>query len=281
MATKAKTAKPTKKAEQKTKAQTETAEKVEKVTKTDKKDKSLPVSLPTVQELLEAGAHFGHEVRKWNPKMEQFIFTARNGIHVIDLEKTEKYLKKAVEFVYNQASAGKTFLFVATKRQAQDIVKTAAEKSGAKFMTTRWIGGLLTNFEVASKSIKNLTELKEKKEKGEFSHLTKKEQLLIDRRVAKLQANFGGVATLNRLPDVVFVLDARKEINTIREAARMNIPVIAIVDTNSDPTGIDYPIPANDDAIKSIDMVVNTVANAVVEGTKIAEKKQLAEVDEK
>lgn len=241
------------------------------------KENTLPITVPTVQELLEAGVHFGHEVRKWNPRMSQFIFTQRNGIHVIDLEKTEKSLRKALDFVYEQASKGKKFLFIATKRQAQDIVKKAAQEAEAYYITNRWIGGLLTNFDIAHGSIAALNGLKEKREKGGFKELTKKEQLLVDRRIAKLEANFGGVAEMNSLPDILFILDARKEINAVREAARMNIPVVAIVDTNSDPTSVDYPIPANDDALKSIEILVKTISAAVAEGKKEAAKKQIKE----
>lgn len=231
------------------------------------------MKLPTINQLLESGAHFGHQSRRWNPKMGQYIFTAKEGIHIIDLEKTEKLLKEAAEFLKKVASVGGAIIFLATKKQAAEIVRQEAERAGAMHLTHRWVGGLLTNWESVQKTIQKLPnledQLKEAKEKG----LTKKEQLLIQREIDKLNQFIGGIRNLEGKPAALFIVDSRKEDNAVREAAKMGVPTVAIVDTNSDPTKVTYPIPANDDAIKSISVIVKAAADAVEEGRRLGEKK--------
>lgn len=227
--------------------------------------------LPDIEELLNAGVHYGHQVKRWNPKMAQYIFTQKSGIHVIDLEKTEEQLQKAVDFIKNLASSGGTVLFLATKKQAAEIVKEEAKRVGAKYLTMRWIGGLLTNYESVRKTIDKLDQIEEKlKEKESY---TKKEQLLLQKELAKLERMLGGVRDLDRLPDALFIVDARKEDNAVREANKMEVPIVALVDTNGDPTKVDYPIVANDDSIKSIALLVKVIADAYAEGRKLWEKK--------
>jgi len=228
--------------------------------------------IPTLQQLLEAGVHFGHKVSRGNPRMGRYIYGAREGVHIIDLEQSEKGLREAVEFVKNLGKQGGVLLFVGTKKQAQPIVEEEAKKVGAPFMTFRWIGGFITNFEEISKNIKKLKELTEQKEKGELNKYTKKEQLLIDRRVAKLKQDLSGVINLEKLPDALFVTDAAREVVALREAQRAGIKVVAIADTNCDPMLIDIPIPGNDDAIKSIKIIVETITEAYGEGKKEAGK---------
>ena len=244
------------------------------------------MNIPTLQQLLEAGVHFGHRVSRGNPRMKQYIYAARDGVHIINLELSEKGLRTAAEYVKNLGKEGGVLLFVGTKKQAQPIVEEESKKIGAPFMTSRWIGGFLTNFDEISKNIKKLNELKVQKEKGELSKYTKKEQLLIDRRISKLTQDLGGVENLEKLPDALFVVDGAREDVALREARRVNIPTVAIADTNSDPTLIDFPIPGNDDAIKSIKIIVETIASAYTEGKKeagkIAEKAEAKRVkDEK
>ena len=230
------------------------------------------MQIPSLQQLLEAGVHFGHRVSRGNPRMKQYIYGVRDGVHIIDLEQSENGLKDASEYVKNLGKSGGVLLFVGTKKQAQAIVEEESKKSGAPYMIFRWIGGFLTNFDEISKNIKKLKELKEQKEKGELSKYTKKEQLLIDRRISKLSQDLGGVENLDKIPDAIFVVDGAREDVALREARRMNIPTVAIADTNSDPTLIDYPIPGNDDAIKSVKILVETIANAYGEGKKEAGK---------
>ena len=228
------------------------------------------MNIPTLQQLLEAGVHFGHRVSRGNPRMKQYIYGARDGVHIIDLELSEKGLREATEYVKNLGKSGGVLLFVGTKKQAQAIVEEQSKKVEAPYMTSRWIGGFLTNFEEIKKNIKKLKELKEQKEKGELSKYTKKEQLLIDRKISKLTQDLGGVENLDKLPDCLFVVDGAREDVALREARRVSIPTVAIADTNSDPTLIDYPIPGNDDAIKSIKLIVETIAAAYGEGKKEA-----------
>jgi len=228
--------------------------------------------IPTLQQLLEAGVHFGHRVSRGNPRMRQFIYGVRDGVHIIDLEQSEKGLKEAVDFVKELGKNGKVLLFVGTKKQAQGIVEEVAKSVGAPFMCSRWIGGFLTNFEEILKNIKKLKELKQAKSKGELNKYTKKEQLLIDRRVAQLTRDLGGVQDLTEIPDSLFVVDGAREIVALREAKRTGVKVVAIADTNSDPLLIDYPIPGNDDAIKSIKILVETIGAAYGEGKKEAGK---------
>ena len=226
-----------------------------------------------MQELLEAGVHFGHQVKRWNPKMRPFIFAARGGVHVVDLAQTVEKLNEACEFVKKIAEGGGTILFLASKKQARSIITDEAKSSGAKFIVERWIGGLLTNWEQTSKNIKKLADLKSKKEAGEFSENTKKENLLIDRDIAKLERFYGGVFDLEKLPDAIYVVDVRKEENACREAKLKGIPVVAICDTNANLSLVDYPIPGNDDAIKAIEIITQAVANAYLEGRQLFKKK--------
>lgn len=228
--------------------------------------------LPTLQELLEAGVHFGHQVRRGHPRMRPYIYGAREGVSVIDLTQSEKLLKETSEFVYDLGKSGKVLLFVGTKKQARPIVEELAKELQAPYLVERWMGGFLTNFEQMQKNIKRLKEYLEQKEKGQLSKYTKKEQLLLERKMSKLQRDFAGVMDLDKLPDALFVVDAVSDNIAIREANRLNIKVAAIADSNSDPTQIDYPIPGNDDAIKSIKILVGAVASAYGEGKKEAGK---------
>ena len=230
-------------------------------------------NIPSMQELLEAGVHFGHQVRRWNPKMQQFIFGARDNVHVIDLAKTVEKLDEAYEFVKKLGEVGGVLVFVGSKKQARPIIVEEANRSGAMYIAERWIGGLLTNFEQTSRNLKKLRDLKTKKEAGEFKDRTKKEQLLIDREIAKLERFYGGVENLQKMPDALFVIDVRREENTCREAVRKGVPVVAICDTNADVNLVTYPIPGNDDAIKSIKILTETVADAYLTGRQKYDKK--------
>lgn len=226
------------------------------------------VKTPSLQQLLEAGVHFGHQVRRGHPRMRPYIYGARDGVHIIDLTKSDQYLKQAVDFVYNLGKEGKVLLFVGTKKQARPIVEELAKNLKAPYLVERWMGGFLTNFEEIKKNIKLLKEYKEQKEKGELSKYTKKEQLLLQRKMEKLDKDFAGVMDLETLPDAIFVTDAVAENIAVREANRLGIKVVAIADSNCNPAEIDYPIPGNDDAIKSIKILVEAVANAYNEGKK-------------
>lgn len=233
--------------------------------------------IPSMQDLLEAGVHFGHQVRRWNPKMREFIFGARDGVHVINLEFTVERLNTACEFVKKVGEAGGNIIFLGSKKQARSIVADAAKGAGAMYIVERWIGGLLTNFEQTTKNLKKLHDLKEKKANGEFSDRTKKELLLIDRDIAKLTRFYGGVENMEKMPDAVFVVDVKREENACREAVKREIPVIAICDTNADTSLVTYPIPGNDDAIKAIKIVVDAVANSYMQGRAAFEKKSAKE----
>ena len=228
----------------------------------------------TLKDLLEAGAHFGHQGRRWNPKMAKYIFGERGGVHIIDLVQTKKGLDEACEFVKKLASEGKVVLFVGTKRQAAGIVKDQAVKAGMPYLTQRWVGGLLTNWQEISKRIRKLHEMKEKREKGEYKVYTKREQLLLDREIAKLEKFLGGVANMEKLPDALFVVDTHREEVAVKEAMRMKIPVVGLVDTNADPTQVDYVIPGNDDAVKAVELVVKAVTEAIEEGNKEKKPKE-------
>lgn len=232
----------------------------------------MAIPVPTMQQLLEAGVHFGHQVRRGNPRMGQYIYGAREGVHIINLEASEKLLKEAVEYAHNLGKEGKVLLVVGTKKQAQPIVKELAEKAGAPYVDFKWVGGLLTNFEEIRKNIKKLKELKEKKEQGELSHYTKKEQLLISRKLQKFDRQWGGVADMNKLPDALFIIDCVAEKTALTEGIRMKIPVVGIADSNSNPALLDYPIPGNDDASKSIKIITEAVINTYHEGLKSAIK---------
>lgn len=232
-----------------------------------------------MRELLESGVHFGHQVKKWNPKMAGYIFTARNGVHILDLAKTVDELSVAVDYVKDLAAKGGQMVFLATKKQAKQIIEEEAKRCGALYLTERWIGGFLTNFEVVSKSIQKLRDLKEKREKGEFKNYTKKEQLLIDREIAKLDRWYGGVEELEKLPDAIFIVDCKHEDTAVKEAYRKGVPTVAICDTNCDPSIITYPIPGNDDAIKAIRIITQAIADSYLEGKQIWGKRPKEETN--
>ncbi|MFH0992527.1 MAG: 30S ribosomal protein S2 [bacterium] len=223
-----------------------------------------------LEALLQSGAHFGHITRRWNPKMKPYIFMERNGIHIIDLKKTQELLDVACNAISNIAAQGRKPLFVATKQQAREVVKEEAKRCGGFYVTERWLGGMLTNFTTIRKSVKRLTNIEKMESDGTFEKLTKKERLFLDREREKLDKVLAGVVEMSRLPGVIFVVDVKKESIAVKEAHRLNIPVIAIVDTNTDPDLIDHPIPANDDALKSVQLVSKAIADAVIEGNQRA-----------
>ena len=226
----------------------------------------------TMKELLEAGVHFGHQVRRWNPKMKEYIFGERNGIYIIDLQKTQRMFRDAIGFVTDAIAEdrGKTVLFVGTKRQAQDAVREEAERSGQYYVNQRWLGGLLTNFQTVQKSIKRLKDLESMQTDGRYEKLTKKERIKLDREREGLNKNLSGIKSMTRLPDVVFIIDVRKEEIAVAEANRLGIPIVAVVDTNCSPEGIDYVIPGNDDALRAVRLFASRIADAVLEGQQIA-----------
>lgn len=219
-----------------------------------------------LEALLQAGAHFGHLTRRWNPKMKPFIFMERNGIHIIDLKKTQEMADDAFTAISNIIAEGKKILFVGTKTQASDVVKEEARRCNAHFVTERWMGGMLTNFSTIRKSVKRLTNIEKMENDGTFDKLTKKERLMLSRERDKLQEVLQGVVEMTRLPGALFVVDINKEDIAVKEARRLGIPVAAIVDTNTDPGLIDFPIPANDDALKSIQLITKVIADAVIDG---------------
>ena len=219
-----------------------------------------------MKQLLEAGAHFGHRTRRWNPKMQPYIFTARKGIHIIDLQKTLKSIDEAYDFLKNSVMDKKRVLFVGTKKQAQQIVDDEARRSGEFFVNNRWLGGLLTNFKTIKSRIDKLEQLTEYVESEEFSKLPKKEQATIRRNLEKLEKNLGGLRGMKKIPDILFIIDPKKEEIAVKEANLLKIPIIATVDTNCDPDVIDYVIPANDDAIRTIMLIVSKMADAIIEG---------------
>lgn len=224
------------------------------------------MAVVTVKQLLEAGAHFGHTTKRWNPLMKPYIFGRKNGIYVLDLNKTAEKLEDAYKALLQIIKEGGQIIFVGTKKQAQDAVKEVADRTGQYFVAERWLGGTLTNFKTIKNRIKYLNELIEKREAGEFEQLSKKQQAEYTHIIAKLEKNLDGIRTMKRVPDALFVVDPSKEFNAVREAKKVGIPVFAIVDTNSDPRGIDYVIPANDDATRSVQLIINVLTNAVVEG---------------
>lgn len=223
------------------------------------------MSVISMKQFLEAGVHFGHQTKKWNPKMKPYIFTARNDIHIINLEETTVLVDKAYEFVRDAAAAGKTVLFVGTKKQAQDAIKEEAERSGMFYVNTRWLGGTLTNFKTIRKSIDRLNRLYQMEKVGEFDLLPKKEVSLLKAEKAKLEANLGGIKDMRELPGLIFVVDPSKEHICVKEAINLSIPLVGLVDTNCDPTGIDYVIPGNDDAIRSVKLIASAMADAIIE----------------
>jgi len=232
-----------------------------------------------MKQLLEAGVHFGHQTRRWNPKMATYIFTQRNGIYIIDLQKTVKKLEEAYFFVRDLAAKGESVLFVGTKKQAQDAIKEEAERCGQFFVNARWLGGMLTNFKTMRTRIARLHQLQKMQEDGTFDVLPKKEVIKMQLEIAKLEKYLGGVKEMKKLPGALFVVDSRKEKNAIAEARKLNIPIVAIVDTNCDPDEIDYVIPGNDDAIRAIKLISQTMANAVLEG-KQGEQLEVESKDE-
>ena len=238
------------------------------------------MSRTNFQDLLDAGVHFGHLKRKWNPKMAPYIFMEKNGIHIIDLHKTVVKIDEAANVMKQLAHAGRKILFVATKKQAKDIVAECAQKVNMPYVTERWAGGMLTNFPTIRKAVKKMNTIDKMMTDGTFETLAKRERLQISRQRAKLEKNLGSIADLNRLPSAIFVVDVQKEINAVREANRLNIPVIAMVDTCCDPTTIDYVIPANDDAAKSIQLITETLCNAVAEGLEERRIEKEKEKDE-
>jgi small subunit ribosomal protein S2 len=225
----------------------------------------------TMKELLEAGVHFGHQVRRWNPKMKEYIFGERNGIYIIDLQKTQRMFRDAIQFVTNSVAEdrGKTVLFVGTKRQAQDAIREEAGRAGMYYINQRWLGGLLTNFQTVQKSIKRLKDLETMQTDGRYEKLTKKERIKLDREREGLDKNLSGIKNMSRLPDVVFIIDVRKEEIAVAEANRLGIPVVAVVDTNCSPEGIDYVIPGNDDALRAVRLFAARIADAVLEGQQM------------
>lgn len=224
------------------------------------------MSVVAMKQLLEAGVHFGHQTRRWDPKMAEYIFQARNGIHIIDLQKTSKKLDEAYTFLKEQAEEGKTVLFVGTKKQAQDCMKEAAIKCGMYYVDQRWLGGMLTNFETIRTRVQRLKDLETMAEDGTFDVLPKKEVILLKKEMEKLERNLGGIKEMDKLPGVIFLVDPKKERIAILEAKKLAIPVIGLVDTNCNPEEVDYAIPGNDDAIRAVKLIADVMANAVIEG---------------
>ncbi|RLD16443.1 30S ribosomal protein S2 [candidate division KSB1 bacterium] len=236
----------------------------------------------TLEQLLAAGVHFGHLTRRWNPKMKPYIFMTRNGIHILDLKKTQQALDKALKVVYDVVSDGYEVMFVGTKPQAKDIIKSEAERCNMFYVTHRWLGGMLTNFATIKKSIKHYKNLEKMSSDGTYDKISKKERLMIDREKEKLYRVLSGILEMKRLPGLLFVVDINKEHLAVHEARKMNIPIVAMVDTNVDPTLVDYPIPANDDAAKSISLITSKIADTIIEARqKLQEKKALEEAVEK
>ena len=224
------------------------------------------MAVVAMKQLLEAGVHFGHQTRRWDPKMAEYIFQARNGIHIIDLQKASKKIDEAYEFIKEQVEEGKTVLFVGTKKQAQECVKEAAEKCGMYYVNQRWLGGTLTNFSTIRKRIGRLLELEKMQEDGTFEVLPKKEVILLKKEMEKLEKNLGGIKEMTEVPGVMFIVDPKKEKIGILEARKLGIPVIGLVDTNCNPQDVDYAIPGNDDAIRAVKLIADCMANAVIEG---------------
>ena len=233
----------------------------------------------TMKELLEAGVHFGHQTKRWNPKMKEFIFGERNGIYIIDLQKTLKMFKEASKFVQDLAAEGKTVLFVGTKRQAQDAIAEEAKRCGMFYVNQRWLGGLLTNWVTVQKSVKRLKDLDEMATDGRYELLPKKEVIKLERERKHLEANLAGIKSMARLPDSIFVIDSNKEQIAVREARKLGIPVVAVVDTNCDPTEVDYVIPGNDDALRAIRLFASKIADSAAEGAQLMTDKQIADLN--
>jgi len=226
------------------------------------------MAVVAMKQLLEAGVHFGHQTRRWDPKMAEYIFQARNGIHIIDLQKTSKKIDEAYNFIKEQAEEGKTVLFVGTKKQAQECVKEAAESCGMYYVDQRWLGGMLTNFGTIQKRVARLKKIEEMQEDGTFEILPKKEVIGLKKEMEKLERNLGGIKDMKELPGVLFVVDPKKERIAILEARKLGIPVVGLVDTNCNPEDLDYAIPGNDDAIRAVKLITQVMANAVIEGNQ-------------
>ena len=235
------------------------------------------MAVVSMKQLLEAGVHFGHQTRRWNPKMAEYIYMERNGIYIIDLQKTVKKLEEAYSFVRSVSESGKSVLFVGTKKQAQDAVKEEAERVGQFYVNARWLGGMLTNFKTMRTRVDRMAQLKKMQEDGTFDMLPKKEVVKLLHEMEKLDKYLGGVKEMKKLPGALFVVDPRKEHNAISEARKLHIPIVAIVDTNCDPDEVDYVIPGNDDAIRSIRLISAAMANAVMEGRQGEDAEQAAE----
>jgi len=231
-----------------------------------------------MKELLEAGVHFGHQTKRWNPRMKEYIFGERNGIYIIDLQKTLKMFKEASKFVQDLATEGRIVLFVGTKRQAQDAIAEEAQKCGMFYINQRWLGGLLTNWVTVQKSVKRLKELDDMATDGRYELLPKKEVIKLERERKHLQANLAGIKTMTRLPDAIFVIDSNKEQIAVREARKLGIPVVAVVDTNCDPSEVDYVIPGNDDALRAIRLFTSKISESIVEGAQLMTDKQVADL---
>lgn len=230
-------------------------------------------NIPTIEEMLKAGMHFGHRTSKWHPKMEPFIFGSRNGIHIMDLAKSRKCLEEALEFMKKFAAEGKVILFVGTKMQVKDPMKKMAEEIGMPYITEKWLGGCLTNFAIIRKMIKKYKDLLDDKNSGKLSRYTKKERLDFDRKIAKLELKVGGLVNLNKLPDAIFIWDAKLEKTAVAEAKVKNVPIIAVCDTNTNPVGVNYVIPSNDDATKTIKLLLNVIKETILEGKASFAKK--------
>jgi small subunit ribosomal protein S2 len=233
-----------------------------------------------MKELLEAGVHFGHQTKRWNPKMKEYIFGERNGIYIIDLQKTLKMFKDASKYITDLCASGKTVLFVGTKRQAQDAIAEEANRAGMPYINQRWLGGLLTNWVTVQKSVKRLQELDEMATDGRYELLTKKEVIKLERERKHLQANLAGIKSMKRLPDALFIVDSNNEAIAVKEAKKLGIPVVAVVDTNCDPTVVDYVIPGNDDALRAIRLFTSKISDSAIEGVNLVGDKQFTEVAE-
>ncbi len=238
------------------------------------------MSVVSMKQLLEAGVHFGHQTRRWNPKMAKYIFTERNGIYIIDLQKTVKKLEEAYNFVRDLSVEGKSVLFVGTKKQAQDSVKEEAERAGAYYVNARWLGGMLTNFTTIRTRIERLKQLRTMEEDGTFELLPKKEVVKLNLEIEKLEKFLGGIKDMKEIPGALFIIDPRKERIAVAEAKKLGIPIVAIVDTNCDPDEVDYVIPGNDDAIRAVKLISSAIANAIIEGNEGRMGAAAAEVDE-
>ena len=237
------------------------------------------MSVISMKQLLEAGVHFGHQTRRWNPKMAEYIFTERNGIYIIDLQKTVKKIEEAYDFIRSVAQEGGKILFVGTKKQAQETIKEEAQRVGMHYVDARWLGGMLTNFKTIKKRIERLAQLHKMEEDGTFDLLPKKEVIGLRGEMEKLEKYLGGIKNMKKAPAAIFVVDPRKERIAISEAKKLNIPIVAIVDTNCDPEDVDYVIPGNDDAIRAVKLVVSTISNAIVEGREGTQEEAEEEMD--